>query len=170
MTENTTAKSTAIKDTTEGKKRQLANLEKGKATQYSSGELAARNGKKGGQRKHENERKRKTFAEALEILLQMPEKPGKVTPLEEALTLQDSKTANLTVNDAIMLKLICKAKAGDPKAIELIREQIGEAKPVQVESTVRIVDERKLKDLKKRIDKDPDLLASLTGAHADGEA
>lgn len=154
----------------EGKKKRMQNLEKRTATQFCSGDSAVRNGQKGGYKCAENKRKRKTFAEALEILLQMPEKPGKVTSLEDALTLQDSKTANLTVNDAIMLKLICKAKAGDPKAIELIREQIGEAKPVQVESTVRIVDERKLKDLKKRIDKDPDLLASLTGAHADEEA
>lgn len=153
--------------TKEGIEKRMKNLEKGKATQFS-GESAAKNGAKGSKRCAEVKRQRKTFAEALEILLQMPEKPGKVTPLEEALTLQDSKAANLTVNDAIMLKLICKAKAGDPKAIELIREQIGEAKPVQVESTVRIVDERKLKDLKKRIDKDPDLLASLTG-HADDE-
>lgn len=165
-----TEKNMAIKDTAAGKKKRMQNLENGGATQFQSGEKAAKNGKKGGIKSGESKRARKTFAEALEILLQMPEKPGKVTPLEEALTLQDSKTANLTVNDAIMLKLICKAKAGDPKAIELIREQIGEAKPVQVESTVRIVDERKLKDLKKRIDKDPDLLASLTGTHADEEA
>ena len=150
------------KDTTEGKKRQLANLEKGKATQYSSGELAARNGAKGGQKKHQNARQRKTFAEALEILLQMPLKPGEVTPLEDVLTMEDGKKANLTVNDAIMLKLICKAKAGDPKAIELIREQIGEAKPIQVEANVRIVDEAKLKSFKKRIDKDPELLSALT--------
>lgn len=150
------------KDTTEGKKRRMQNLENGKATQFLSGEEAAKSGSKGGKKSVAVRRQRKTFAEALEILLQMPLKPGEVTPLEDVLTMEDGKKANLTVNDAIMLKLICKAKAGDPKAIELIREQIGEAKPIQVEANVRIVDEAKLKSFKKRIDKDPELLSALT--------
>lgn len=150
----------------EGKAKRMKNLEKGKATQFS-GESAARNGAKGSKRCAEVRRQRKTFAEALEILLQMPLKPGEVTPLEDVLTMEDGKKANLTVNDAIMLKLICKAKAGDIKAIELLREQIGEAKPIQVEANVRIVDEAKLKSFKKRIDKDPELLTALTGQHGD---
>lgn len=146
----------------EGKDKRMKNLEKGKATQFKSGEKAARNGQKGGKQNGVTHRQRKTFAEALEILLQMPLKPGEVVPLEDVLTMEDGKKANLTVNDAIMLKLICKAKAGDPKAIEIIREQIGEAKPLQVEANVRIVDEAKLKSFKKRIDKDPELLTALT--------
>lgn len=155
------------KDTTEGKKRQRANLENGKATQFSSGEQAAKNGSKGGRKKAENIHARKTFAEALNLLLQMPVKPGEVTPLEDVLTMEGGKKANLTVSDAIMLKVICKAKAGDIKAIEFLREQIGEAKPIQVEANVRIVDEAKLKSFKKRIDKDPELLTALTGQHGD---
>jgi len=145
----------------EGKAKRMKNLEK--RVQFSSSDGSAKiNGAKGGKKTAENKRKRKSFAEALEILLQMPLKPGEVTPLEDVLTMEDGKKANLTVNDAIMLKLICKAKAGDPKAIELIREQIGEAKPIQVEANVRIVDEAKLKSFKKRIDKDPELLSALT--------
>ncbi len=145
----------------QGKAKREQNLAKGKKTQFS-GDAAAKNGRKGGYKCAENKRQRKTFAEALEILLQMPLKPGEVTPLEDVLTMEDGKKANLTVNDAIMLKVICKAKAGDPKAIDLIREQIGEAKPIQVEANVRIVDEAKLKSFKKRIDKDPELLTALT--------
>lgn len=146
--------------TAEGKAKRMKNLEKGE--RFQSDEKARKNGQKGGIKSGQSKRQRKTFAEALEILLQMPLKPGEVTPLEDVLTMEDGKKANLTVNDAIMLKLICKAKAGDPKAIELIREQIGEAKPIQVEANVRIVDEAKLKSFKKRIDKDPELLSALT--------
>lgn len=145
----------------EGKAKRMKNLEK-RVKFSSSDDSAMKNGRKGGYKCAENKRARKTFAEALEILLQMPLKPGEVTPLEDVLTMEDGKKANLTVNDAIMLKLICKAKAGDPKAIELIREQIGEAKPIQVEANLRIVDEAKLKSFKKRIDKDPELLSALT--------
>ncbi len=145
----------------QGKAKREQNLAKGKKFS-SSDDTARKNGIKGGKKCAENKRQRKTFAEALEILLQMPLKPGEVTPLEDVLTMEDGKKANLTVNDAIMLKVICKAKAGDPKAIELIREQIGEAKPIQVEANVRIVDEAKLKNFKKRIDKDPELLTALT--------
>lgn len=158
-----TSKSTATK---EGIEKRMKNLEKGKATQFS-GESAAKMGAKGAKRCAAVRRERKTFAEALNLLLQMPVKPGEVTPLEDVLTMEDGKKANLTVSDAIMLKVICKAKAGDIKAIELLREQIGEAKPIQVEASVRIVDEAKLKSFKKRIDKDPDLLTALTGQHGD---
>lgn len=151
----------------EGKTKRLKNLEKGKGTQFLSGDEAARNGAKGGKKSVSVRRERKTFAEALDILLRMPIKEGEVIPLENVMTVEQGKKANLTVNDAIMLKLICKARAGDIKAIELLREQIGEAKPQQVETTVRIVDEAKLKSFKKRIDKDPELLTALSGH--DGE-
>ncbi len=150
----------------EGKTKRMKNLDK-RVKFSSSDDSAMRNGQKGGRKCAENKRQRKTFAEALEILLRMPIKEGEVIPLEDVTTVEQGKKANLTVNDAIMLKLICKARAGDIKAIELLREQIGEAKPQQVETTVRIVDEAKLKSFKKRIDKDPELLTALSGH--DGE-
>ncbi len=150
----------------QGKAKREKNLEK-RVKITSSDDMAMKYGSKGGKKRAENARARKTFAEALEILLRMPIKGGEVIPLEDVTTVEQGKKANLTVNDAIMLKLICKARAGDIKAIELLREQIGEAKPQQVETTVRIVDEAKLKSFKKRIDKDPELLTALSGH--DGE-
>lgn len=146
-----------------GREKSLANLQKGKATRFSSGDEAAKNGRKGGHRSAQKRRERKTFSEALEIALTMPIGEGKSVPLEKLKTFESAKGANLTVNDRMILKLVQKAVNGDIKAIELIREQIGEAKPKQVETSVRIVDEGKLRDVKKRIDGDPELLKALLG-------
>ena len=48
------------------------NLKKGKATQFRSGEEAARNGKKGGIASGETRRKRKTMRETMELLASQP--------------------------------------------------------------------------------------------------
>lgn len=146
-----------------GRERSLENLKKGRATQFQSGDEAAKKGKKGGTRSGQKRRERKSFAEALEIGLTMTMESGKAVPLEKVKTFSDAKQANLTINDRIVLKLLQKAANGDIKAIELIREQVGEAKPRQVEASVRIVDEDKLRSMKKRIDKDPELLKALLG-------
>lgn len=157
-TKSAEGQETALKT---GRERSLENLKRGRATQFSSGDEAAKNGKKGGRASARKRQERKSLAEALEIALTMPMRSGKVTPIDKVKSFDDVKEANLTVNDRIVVKLVQKAMNGDPKAVELIREQIGEAKPLQVEASVRLVDEAKLHDIKKRIDKDPELLKAL---------
>lgn len=152
-----------------GREKSLENLKRGRATQFSSGDEAAKNGKKGGRASARKRQERKSLAEALEIALTMPMRSGKVTPIDKVKSFDDVKEANLTVNDRIVVKLVQKAMNGDAKAVELIREQIGEAKPLQVEASVRLVDEAKLHNIKKRIDKDPELLKALMGELDDEE-
>lgn len=68
-----------------------------------SSELARKNGRKGGLKKAENERKRKTLREELLLLLSEGDTQNKLS-----------------------LSLIEKALTGDTKAFEVIRDTIGE--------------------------------------------
>lgn len=97
---------------------QLANLEKGKATQFT-GENAAKYGARGGRAGAATKNHRKTMREDLESLLKTRPKDPKT-----------GKRIDKTYQEAITLALIKKALKGDPKAYELIRDTIGE-KPTE---------------------------------------
>lgn len=83
-----------------------------------SSEEAAKNGRKGGIASGAARRERKTLKEALLMILDEParDKKGQYT--------------GGTVQDEIITGLLSRAKNGDPRAFELIRDTIGE-KPVQ---------------------------------------
>lgn len=83
------------------------NLKKGKATQFKSGEEAARNGKKGGEASAKARAERKTLKEELLLLLSEGDTQKKVSAA-----------------------LIKKAKSGNVKAFEVLRDTIGE-KPME---------------------------------------
>ena len=83
------------------------NLKKGKGTQFKTGEDAAQKGKKGGIASGEAKRERKTLKEELLQLLSEGDTQRKVS-----------------------LALIKKAKSGNTKAFEVIRDTIGE-KPME---------------------------------------
>lgn len=95
----------------------LANLENGKATQFT-GETAAIAGAKGGTVTGERNRARKTLRAELELLLQT-----------HAVD-KNGKPSKNTVQEAIVLALAKKALQGDTKAFEIIRDTIGE-KPAE---------------------------------------
>lgn len=97
---------------------QLANLENGKATQFT-GENAAIYGAKGGKAGAESKRARKTLRAELEELLAMHARDPKT-----------GKESEKTFQEAITLALVKKALKGDAKAYELIRDTIGE-KPTE---------------------------------------
>lgn len=93
---------------------QLANLEKGKATQFT-GENAASLGAKGAAASAEVRRARRTLRTELELLLESyPKDP------------ETGKKSKKTIQEAITLALITKALKGDTKAFEIIRDTIGE--------------------------------------------
>lgn len=99
------------------------NLEKGKATRFRSGEEAAKAGRKGGKASGEARRKRKAFAEAFDTLL------------ERQYT--DHNGNQLQGVEAIAVKVFQQAMNGDLKAIQIIRDTVGEM-PVQKVETVNI--------------------------------
>ena len=95
-----------------------------KKTQFQSGEKAVESGRKGGIKSGEAKRKKKTMKEALEMFLEMNLDTSKV------MTAEDRKKfgydEEISVNDAIMYKAIQKARKGDLKAIEFVRDSIGQ--------------------------------------------
>lgn len=83
-------------------------------------------GRKGGQTKGENFKKRKILKETLEIFLQMPVRKGKVTDCESVKAFAELKGKNVTVDQAMMLTLLNKGLHGDLNAMSMIIAMIGE--------------------------------------------
>lgn len=121
-------------------KKQNENLKKGKATQFKSGEEAAKNGKKGGIASGEAKKRKKDLRLALEALL------------EKDITSKDGQKMSGT--EAITAKLFEQALKGNIKAFETIRSTVGQD-PVQKVEQVNIDMEYEesveyLKELRKR--------------------
>ena len=97
-------------------------LEENRKKNFKNIEKAVEAGKKGGKALGENNRKRRTMKEELEILLnstiEQKDKRGKVI-------------STMTGSEAINAALFQRASEGDTKAYEIIRDTVGE-KPVEV--------------------------------------
>ena len=99
-------------------------------------EQRAECGRKGGLAKREATRRRKEMRETLEVLLDMPMKKGKVFSADEIKSFADLNGKNITIDQAMMVKLIQKALKGDLSAIAMVRDTIGEKPVEKVEATV----------------------------------
>ena len=99
-------------------------------------EQRAECGRKGGIAKREAVRRRKEMRETLSILLDMPMKKGKVYTAEEIKCFADLNGKNITIDQAMMVKLIQKALKGDLSAIAMVRDTVGEKPVEKVEATV----------------------------------
>lgn len=81
---------------------------------------------RGGKASGKARRERRKLAEAFDMLLSLPEMPGSTEQLEAVLSASDLEGANLTVQDRIALAVISRARGGDTRAVELIRDTVGE--------------------------------------------
>ena len=99
-------------------------------------ERRAECGRKGGIAKREATRRRKEMRETLEILLDMPMKKGKVYTADEIKCFADLNGKNITIDQAMMVKLIQKALKGDINAIAMVRDTIGEKPAEKIDATV----------------------------------
>ena len=97
---------------------------------------AAANGRKGGKASGKARRERKTRRETAEYLLNLPQKPGKVTTFDKLKTNKDISDANLTNQDQIILKQIEQARKGNPRSAEFLRDLVGEKPTDKQEVTV----------------------------------
>ena len=114
-----------------------AGLEKGKnAFARMTPEQRAEYGRKGAEKANETKRKRKEMRETLDILLNMPLKKGKVYSAEEIKSFADLNGKNITIDQALMVKLIQRALKGDLSAISMVRDTVGEKPVEKVEATV----------------------------------
>ena len=84
------------------------------------------NGRKGGIASGEAKRRKKAMRELLEVLLDMPMKPGKRADIDHVRSFADLKGKNITVQDAVMLAQIQKALKGDTTAAAFLRDTAGE--------------------------------------------
>ena len=86
---------------------------------FSAGEEAREKGRKGGKRSAEVRRERKTFQQEFLDLL--------------AVTTKDSNGVDHTQNEIVSMAMLRKAREGDVRAFEAIRDTIGEKQKEQVE-------------------------------------
>lgn len=98
----------------------------GEKTQFKSGTEAAEKGRKGGIASGETRRKKKTMKESLETLLAMGVDTGKIISVEDLEAFPELAGKNISVNDAIMVKMVQKALKGDLRAAEFVRDSIGQ--------------------------------------------
>ena len=103
------------------------NLRGHEFTSDQSREEAAKNGRKGGKASGEARRRRKAFAQAFEVLLQREYTDRGGNPIQGV--------------DAIAVKTFQAAMDGDLKAIQLIRDTVGEM-PTQSIQVAEISPER----------------------------
>lgn len=91
-------------------------------------------GKKGGIASGEAKRRRKELKETLEILLSMTlDKRRRNVDIEKIKAFADLKGKNVTVDEAMMIKLVQKALTGDLNAVSMVRDTIGEKPSDRVE-------------------------------------
>ncbi len=107
------------------------NLKKGKDTQFRSGEEAAKNGAKGGKRSGEVRSMNAEMRKRLEQIVKMTLKDGKADKIKN---LADAKGANLTISDALLVKLVTMALAGNIKAMNKLMELLGMDSPAPPEA------------------------------------
>lgn len=98
----------------------------GKDTQFKSGEEAAENGKKGGVKSGESKREKKEFRELLAMVDAMPMKSRAFTEGLRQLGIPEDVIENLDQKMAKVFALQRRCLSGDPQAIKLWLEQIGE--------------------------------------------
>ena len=98
------------------------NLKKGKATQFKSGEEAVKNGRKGGKKSGEVRSANAEMRKRLEQIVKMTLHDGKADKIKN---LADAKGANLTISDALLVKLVTMALSGNIKAMNKLIELIG---------------------------------------------
>lgn len=107
------------------------NLKKGKDTQFRTGEeqvkIAQKGGKKSGEVRSANAEMRKR----LEQIVKMTLKEGKADKIKN---LADAKGANLTISDALLVKLVTMALGGNIKAMNKLMELIGMGEPAPQEA------------------------------------
>jgi hypothetical protein len=83
-------------------------------------------GRKGGIASGKARREKKAMKDIVETVLQMPLQNGKKTSVESIKNLASAKGQNISVQEALVLKLTQKALSGDIKALRLLLEMAGQ--------------------------------------------
>lgn len=125
------------------------NLKNGVATQFRSGEEAARIGKKGGQASGKARKKKKAMQEITKEILNMSLKSGETDDINNIKSFSDFKNKNITVQEAITIAIMQKALKGDYKAAAYLRDTAGEKVADKVE--VAYTEDKAVKEIEEYI-------------------
>ena len=101
------------------------NLEKGLATQFRSGEEAARNGHKGGVNSGVSRRRKRSLKEAADLFLSLPVADTKTY---NKMVLAGVDPDDIDYQMAVVIGMTTKAIKGDAKAAKVLIEMLGGAK------------------------------------------
>ena len=106
---------------------QLDNLKKGEATQFRSGDVAAkRAGSKGGKKKAAKMRRNRSMNEMFKLMAKMPVKDGVIFDPEAAASIQELAGQNMTAGETMGAQLFMKAMKGDAKAASIVYPVLAE--------------------------------------------
>lgn len=125
------------------------NLKKGIATQFKSGEQAAKMGRKGGIASGIARRKKKAMQEVTKEILNMPLKPEDIVNICDITSFYSFKDKNITVQEAITISIIQKALKGDYKAAAFLRDTAGEKAAEKVE--VAYTEDKNIREIEEYI-------------------
>lgn len=121
------------------------NLEKGKATQFRSGDEAVKSGKKGGVASGVARREKKALKTTLETLLSMPIEDGKLEDVDKIKSLASLGGKNISVQEAIVLKALQLALNGDIKAFnaiaDILKQGTSESDTVEPDGFIESIEE-----------------------------
>lgn len=138
------------------------NIQKGKqkgtnlTCGITSSERAKELGKKGGLSKGKNASKRREMKETLNIFLDMSIRSGRTTDIDNVNSLPELAERNITVAEAMAIKVVQKALNGDLNAFELIRDTIGERPHEKVEISHNEAETTKLDSILEQLKENED--------------
>ena len=115
------------------------NLEKGIATQFRSGEEAARNGYKGGVNSGVSRRRKRSLKEAADLFLSLPVTDTKTY---NKMVLAGVDPDDIDYQMAVVIGMTTKAIKGDAKAAKVLIEMLGGTKEEEAQqNTLEKLDE-----------------------------
>ncbi len=94
--------------------------------------------RKGGINSGKARRRKKTFKESLEVILDLTLKRGEKMDVDDIQSLADIKGKNISVQDAINIAMVQRAIKGDKAAAEWVRDTSGQKQAEKVEMTGEI--------------------------------
>lgn len=148
------------------------NLKKGEATQFRSGEEAARNGQKGGVASGASRRRRKAMKQTVNTLLGAGLDVGGsdflelIRPRLLALGIDEE---DATYQDVLIAGMMLKAMKGDVRAAEFIRDTVGESPVLALRKQELQLRKNELKFKQELESKRAESDAGKTGADDGGE-
>lgn len=96
-------------------------------------EEAVAMGKKSGEVRRENARKRQNMKATLDVLLTKAIKRGEMVETEDIMSIADAEDINVDAQTAMAIAMVQRAMLGDVQAMTFIRDTIGEKPSDKVE-------------------------------------